>query len=352
MMEYANGLAELNLKKCMKKLLLLASVMLVSVNANAREQLRIVGSSTVYPFATVVAEEFGTKNDFRTPIVESTGTGGGMKLFCSGTGEEFPDITNASRKIKESETALCKANGVNDIIEIKIGFDGIVLANSAEADHYKLTKQQIFMALAKRVPKDGKLVENFYKSWKDIDSSLPDKEIEVYGPPPTSGTRDAFVEIVMEPTCMEMPEFAKEFPDEELRRKSCHEIREDGIFIESGENDNLIVQKLKNNHDALGIFGFSFLDQNRDTIQGSFVDGAEPTFDNIHDGKYSVSRSLYMYAKGEHVGRISGIKEFLTELTSEDAISDTGYLSMKGLIPLREEDRKEVRDMVKNLKVK
>ncbi|MDX1948969.1 MAG: substrate-binding domain-containing protein [Rickettsiales bacterium] len=329
----------------MKKLLFAIAILLASAsNSEAREQIRIVGSSTVYPFATVVAEEFGTKTDFRTPIVESTGTGGGMKLFCSGAGFEFPDITNASRKIKESEAELCKSNGVNNIKEIKIGYDGIVLANSKEVTAYTLTKEQIFKALAKRVPVDGKLVENPYKNWSDVDASLPNNKIEVYGPPPTSGTRDAFVEIVMEPSCLNIKEFVAEYPDEEIRRKNCHEIREDGAYIESGENDNLIVQKLKNNTNSLGIFGFSFLDQNSDTIQGSTIDGATPEFDNIHSGKYSVSRSLYMYVKGEHIGKVAGLKEFLNELVSEDAIGDTGYLSLKGLIPLKEEDRKNLRD--------
>ncbi len=319
---------------------------LIALSAEARDQIRIVGSSTVYPFATVAAEEFGTKTDFRTPIVESTGTGGGMKLFCSGVGEEFPDITNASRKIKESEVQLCKVNGVNDIIEVKIGFDGIAIANSSEADHYKLTREQLFNALAKRVVRDGKLVENNYKRWNEIDATLPDKKIEVYGPPPTSGTRDAFVEIVMEPVCIEIPEFVKEIPDEEIRRKVCHEIREDGEYVESGENDNLIVQKLKNNHDALGIFGFSFLEQNSDTLQGSYVDNVDPTFENIHDGKYPVSRSLYIYVKGEHLDTIAGLKEFVKEFTSEDALSDEGYLSLKGLIPMKEEDRVKIREEV------
>ncbi len=329
----------------MKKLLsLLAILMAFSNQAEAREQIRIVGSSTVYPFATVVAEEFGTKTDFRTPIVESTGTGGGIKLFCGGVGFEFPDITNASRKIKESEIQLCKSNNVVQIKEVKIGYDGIVIANSKDSAQYNLTKEQIFKALAKKIPQNGKLVENPYKNWSDIDSSLPNNKIEVYGPPPTSGTRDAFVEIVMEPSCTNIAEFVKEYPDEEIRRKNCHEIREDGAYIESGENDNLIVQKLKNNSNALGIFGFSFLDQNSDTIQGSIVDGASPDFENIHSGKYSVSRSLYMYVKGEHIGKVAGLNEFLAELTSEDAIADTGYLSMKGLIPLKEEDRKNLRD--------
>lgn len=336
----------------MKKILSISLfTLLFSFTAEARDQIRIVGSSTVYPFATVVAEEFGTKNDFRTPIVESTGTGGGMKLFCSGAGLDTPDITNASRRIKESEVKLCAANGVNNIVEVKIGFDGIVLANSTHAeDRYNLTISQIFNALAKYVPVDGKLKENPYKKWSDIDASLPAKNIEVYGPPPTSGTRDAFVEIVMEHACKDLPEFVAEYPDEKVRAKQCHLLREDGVYIESGENDNLIVQKLKNNTNALGIFGYSFLEQNEGEVQGSLIEGKEPTYDNVADGSYPVARSLFMYAKGEHIGKVPGLKEFLTELTSEDAVADTGYLSMKGLISLPEEERLKVRKEISELK--
>ncbi len=312
--------------------------------AEARDQIRIVGSSTVYPFATVAAEEFGTKTEFKTPIVESTGTGGGMKLFCSGVGENTPDLTNASRAIKKSEVELCAKNGVNDVREVKIGFDGIVLANSTSAENrYNLTISQLFNALAKYVEIDGKLVENPYIKWNEIDSSLPNATIEVYGPPPTSGTRDAFVEIVMEKACKDLPAFVAAHPDGKVRAKQCHLIREDGKYIESGENDNLIVQKLKNNDNALGIFGYSFLEQNSGEVQGSLIEGVGPEFENIADGSYPVARSLFMYAKGEHIGVVPGLKEFLTELVSEEAASDEGYLALKGLIPLTEEERTEIR---------
>lgn len=323
--------------------LVFSIALLYSFSSEARDQIRIVGSSTVYPFATVAAEEFGTKTDFRTPIVESTGTGGGMKLFCSGVGESFPDITNASRKIKDSEVALCKANGIDNIIEVRIGYDGIAIANKTESTHYNLSKKDLFLAIAKKIPYQGKLVGNSYEKWSEINPDLPDTKIEVYGPPPTSGTRDAFVEIVLEDICMNMKEFQAAFPDEKIRKRQCHLIREDGRYIESGENDNLIVQKLKNNDNALGIFGFSFLEQNANDLQGSHIDGVEPTFENIASGDYTISRSLFMYVKQAHIEQIDGLAEFLQELTNEEAVGETGYLSLKGLIPLKEEERDQVR---------
>jgi phosphate transport system substrate-binding protein len=331
----------------MKKFLLAASILaLMPQTGFAREQIRAVGSSTVYPFVTVAAEEFGNKSDFRTPIVEATGTGGGFKLFCSGVGADFPDVVNASRKIKQSEIDLCKSNNVNDIVEIKIGFDGIILAGSNEAQTYNLKKEQIFLALAKKVPVGGKLVDNPYKKWSDIDPSLPGKKIEVYGPPPTSGTRDAFVELVMEKVCPEIAEFKSAFPKEEDRKKQCSIIREDGPYIESGENDNLIVQKLKGNPDAIGIFGYSFLDQNEAYVHGSLVGGVAPTYDNIASGAYPVSRSLYVYVKKQHGGIVPGLKEFSQELISEAAIGTDGYLTLKGLILLPTEERQKVRKSV------
>ena len=338
------------LKNRLFKVLTVALLISAANNAEARDQLRIVGSSTVYPFATVVAEEFGSKSDFRTPVVESTGTGGGFKLFCSGVGEQFPDLADASRKIKDSEIQLCKSNGVNNPIEVQIGFDGIAFANSVEGSKYDLTKKEIFLALAKKVPQKGALVDNPYKNWNEIDPKLPAKKIEVYGPPPTSGTRDAFAEIILDSVCVDLPEFKKEYADEELRKKQCQMLREDGAYIESGENDNLIVQKLKNNPDALGIFGFSYLDQNGATIQGSHIDGVEPTFENIASGKYGVSRSLYVYAKKEHIGVINGLKEFLKEFVTEEAVGDEGYLSAKGLIPLKKEQRDAQRAAVTAIK--
>jgi len=322
----------------------------VGYSAQAREQIRAVGSSTVYPFATVVAEEFGTKTDFRTPIIESTGTGGGFKLFCGGVGEDFPDVENASRPIKDSEKALCKANGINNLVEIKFGYDGIVFANTVESPKVSLTKKDIFLALARKIPSGGKLVDNNFKKWNEIDPKLPADNIEVYGPPPTSGTRDAFSEIVLDGYCSTVPEFVSAFPDEDQRKKECAQLREDGAYIENGGNNNLIVQKLKNNKHAFGIFGYSFLDQNGATIQGSKIEGSDPTFENISDGKYPVSRSLFIYAKGENIGKINGLKEYLKEFVSEEAISDEGYLASKGLIPLKKEERELARKKVADIK--
>jgi len=319
----------------------------------ARDYISIVGSSTVYPFATVVAEQFGKTTGFKTPKIESTGSGGGLKLFCSGVGVEYPDMTNASRRIKQSEVELCSKKGVKEIIEIKIGYDGIVLANSKKVKPLTLSRKEIFLALAREVPDPAggeKLIPNPYKSWKDINPSLPDTKIEVLGPPPTSGTRDAFVELVMEAGAEEfdwIKAIAK--TDKNKFKEIAHTMREDGAFVEAGENDNLIVQKLDVNPDAVGIFGFSFLDQNTDKIQGAFIDGVEPTFEAITDGKYPVSRPLYLYVKKAHAGVIPGINEFLNEFTSEKAWGEDGYLADKGMIPMPDEERAAFREDAKQL---
>ncbi len=352
--------------------------------AATRDYISIVGSSTVYPFATVVAENFGKTTKFNTPKVESTGSGGGLKLFCAGVGVEHPDITNASRAIKSSEVESCAKNGVKEIVEMKIGYDGIVMANSSSAEPYSLTTKDIFLALAKMVPgPDGKLIDNPNKTWKDVNPELQNATIEVLGPPPTSGTRDAFVELAMEGG-------AKAFPDlktlrglergsdelkammkklgipmsiwtayEEKKGKApsgkdifkvvAHGVREDGYYIEAGENDNLIVQKLEKNPAALGIFGFSFLDQNSDKVQGSHINDTEPTFDAIADGSYPVSRSLYFYVKKAHVGTIPGIQEYLNEFSSEKAWGDMGYLTDRGLIPMPKTERMKFREDAMNL---
>ena len=320
-----------------------------SAMAQSRDQIRIVGSSTVFPFSSAVAEQFGKSTDFKTPVVESTGSGGGMKLFCQGVGLEHPDITNASRRIKQSEFKKCTDNGIT-ITEVKIGYDGIVLADAKSGPNFNLTKKQIFQALAKEVPVDGKLVPNPYENWSDIDSSLPDVKIEVLGPPPTSGTRDAFVELAMEggaKTFENLKALRKE--DKKAFKAIAHAIREDGAFIEAGENDNLIVQKLEANPAAVGIFGFSFLDQNADLIQGALVDDIEPTFEAIAGGDYGVSRSLYFYVKKEHVGVVPGIAEFVAEFTSDRAWGPDGYLVDKGLIPLPDAERDAVRGSANNM---
>ncbi len=306
--------------------------------ADARDQMRIVGSSTVFPFATAVAEQFGrTSKAFKTPIVESTGSGGGIKLFCAGAGPEHPDIANSSRRIKASEFEECGKNGVT-MTEVKIGYDGIVLATSKSASRTNLTKLQIFKALAAKLPAGGALIPNPYKKWNEIDPALPDVKIEVLGPPPTSGTRDAFVELAMETGCADIPNAAALG----LVKESCHALREDGAFVDAGENDNLIVQKLVANPNAIGIFGYSFLDQNRDKLQAVSVADVEPTYENIASAKYTISRSLYFYAKREHVGTIPGVKEYVAEFTSDRASGSDGYLVDKGLVPLPNDERTAV----------
>lgn len=309
--------------------------------AFARDQINIVGSSTVFPFSTTVAERFGKSTPFKTPIVESTGSGGGLKLFCAGVGENTPDITNASRRIKSSEVELCASNGVTEIVEAMIGFDGIVLANSREAVQLDLSLRDIYLALAKNIPNDdGTTQENPYTTWDQVNSSLPAIKIEVLGPPPTSGTRDAFAELAMEGGCKTFDWVkALKKTDKPAYKALCHTIREDGGYIEAGENDNLIVQKLQTNPTALGVFGYSFLEQNSDVVQGSIVNGVAPEFEEISSGNYPIARSLYFYVKAAHVGMIPGIEEFLAEFTSDDAWGEDGYLADKGLIPLSAAER-------------
>ena len=330
----------------------LTAATIVNSPAHAnRDYISIVGSSTVYPFATVVAEQYGKTTKFKTPKIESTGSGGGFKLFCAGVGVEHPDITNASRAIKSSEIEKCMANGVKEIIEVKIGYDGIVLANSKKTDQMKLTRKDIFTALAKDVPgKDGKLMANPHKTWKDVNPSLPDVAIEVLGPPPTSGTRDAFVELAMEGGAKKYESLAAlRNEDKKAFQKIAHTLREDGAYIEAGENDNLIVQKLQANPNSLGIFGFSFLDQNADVVQGSLVDGEDPSFENIAEGKYPVSRPLFFYVKKAHVGTIPGMAEYLAEFTNEKAWGPEGYLADKGMIPMPDTERQMFATNVKEL---
>ena len=321
----------------MKKVLLAVSALaLFAGPALARDQIRIVGSSTVYPFTTTVAENFGKTSGMKTPVVESTGTGGGMKLFCSGAGEDTPDMTNASRQIKKSEFEECAKNGVTEIVEIKVGFDGLSIAASKEAAPMKLTKEQIFLALAKQVPdKDGKLVDNPYKLWSDIDASLPKEKIEVLGPPPTSGTRDSFMELAMEPGAAKFKSLgALKKSDVKAYDAVWKSMREDGAFVEAGENDNLIVQKLQANPAAVGIFGFSFLEENSSTIKDVEIDGVAATYETIASGEYKMSRPLFIYVKKQHVGVVPGIAEFVAEYVSDKALGTDGYLGAKGLITL------------------
>ena len=325
--------------------LLLAISTTPAGSALARDEIRIVGSSTVFPFSTAVAEEFGQITDHPTPVVESTGSGGGLKLFCAGIGVAHPDIANSSRRIKHSEVRNCAKNGVREIIEVKIGYDGIVLAGSKAVPRARLSLRQLWLALAKEVPEDGKMVANPNRLWADIDAALPAERIEILGPPPTSGTRDAFVELAMEGGCETFAAIAAlKRTDKAAFKSLCHAIREDGAYVEAGENDNLIVQKLRANTRALGIFGFSFLEQNRDVIQGSAIDSVVPEFDSISDGSYPVSRSMYFYVKTAHVGVIPGIEEFIDAFMDEDVSGIYGYLTDKGLIPLDDTEREAVRD--------
>ncbi|NCA70028.1 MAG: PstS family phosphate ABC transporter substrate-binding protein [Sphingobacteriia bacterium] len=316
----------------------------LSTQALARDSIWIAGSSTVFPFSTAVAETFGRESSFPTPKVESLGTGGGFKLFCSGVGVDKSDISNASRAMKRSEYEQCQANGVTEITEVKFGYDGIAIANSKGAPVIDLTLSELWLALAKDVPNEaGEFVANPYKKWSEINANLPDAAIEVLGPPPTSGTRDAFVELAMEGGCNQFDAVkALKESDQDTHKAVCHGVREDGAFVEAGENDNLIVQKLVANPNALGIFGYSFLDQNGDKIQGARIAGVEPTFETIADGSYPVSRSIYFYVKNAHVGTIPGIAEYVAEFTNEKAWGPDGYLADKGLISLPDEMRASV----------
>ena len=342
------------MKKLMLATALSCSVIAVQAQAAGRDVINIVGSSTVYPFATVVAEKFGKKTRFKTPKIESTGSGGGMKLFCASNGLNTPDITNASRAIKASEFEKCQGNGVTDITEIQIGYDGIAFANSAQAPQFKLTRKDLFLALAKQVPApEGgeKLVDNPYTTWDQVNASLPAYKIEVLGPPPTSGTRDAFAELAMEGGCKTFGWIKALKKTNKSKYKSiCHTVREDGAYIEAGENDNLIVQKLESNHKVLGIFGFSFLEQNDDKVQGSIIEGEAPEFETISDGSYPISRPLFFYVKNSHIKAIPGMKQYLREFTSEAAFGDEGYLVDKGLIPLSRKDRDAMRSRVEQAK--
>lgn len=318
----------------------------------SRDYVYVVGSSTVYPFATVVAERFGRNTQHRTPKIESTGSGGGLKLFCDGVGVDYPDITNASRQIKPSEFAACQRNGVTEIIEVKFGYDGIVIANSVHAPSILLTQRDLYHALAKHLPGDrpGQLVSNPHRSWSDVNPDLPDVRIEVLGPPPTSGTRDVFVETAMEGGCNTVPWIAALRETDRNRYQAiCHAIREDGAFIEAGENDNLIVQKLDANPRAFGIFGFNFLDQNMEKVKVAKIDGIAATFEAIEDGVYPVSRPLYFYVKKAHVDVIPGLRGYLREFTSERAWGEEGYLSERGLIPMPRGERLAVAGAVREL---
>jgi phosphate transport system substrate-binding protein len=336
----------------MKKVLLSAAMMTVTALSatlvQARDQINIVGSSTVYPFATVVAERFGRATNFSTPTIESTGSGGGLKLFCDGVGANTPDITNSSSYIKQSQYDACAENNI-DIIEVKIGYDGIAFANSKQGMKLDVSQKDLFLALAAKVPgaKTGELIENPYKTWKDVNPTLPNVAIRVLGPPPTSGTRAAFVELVMQKGCSKF-DWIKDLKSADKKQylEICDSMREDGAFVEAGENDNLIVQKLEADTTSFGIFGYSFLDQNSDKMQGASFNGVDISFDSISDGTYPVSRPLHFFVKKNHIGVIPGILEYVNTFLSPAAQGEEGYLAEKGLIPLGAAELKAMRASV------
>jgi len=332
--------AALGMKRVSALALGLAATLVAAAPAVARDSLHIVGSSTVYPFSTTVTEALAKQGALKSPVVEATGTGGGFKLFCEGVGEATPDIAGASRQIKDSEIETCTKNGVAKITEIPIGHDGIVVASAKGGPDFDVTRTQLFLALAKTVPQNGQLVPNPYRSWNEIDPSLPAERIEVLGPPPTSGTRDAFVELVMDKGCETLPEIAALQGD--AKKAACQQVREDGAYIDAGENDNLIVQKLQANPAAFGIFGYSFLEQNADTLKAAKVEGVAPTYEAIAGKQYPVARDLYIYVKDAHRTIVPGIDSFVRELVSERAMGTEGYLAQKGLVPFTPEERKQI----------
>ena len=323
---------------------LLAAAALAAMAATpalARDTIRIVGSSTVFPFTQAVAEEYASLTGAPAPVVESTGTGGGFKLFCAGLGLETPDIAGASRAVKDSEVKLCAENGVGSVSEVFIGYDGLSLAASRQGAPLSLTLEQIFLALAAEVPVNGAIVPNPHKRWSEIDPALPATEITVFGPPPTSGTRDAFVELAMEAGCEALPEIAA--LEKERREAVCARMRSDGPFIEAGENDNLIVQRLVADPEAVGIFGFSFLQENQDALQGVAVGGISPSFKTVQNRSYPLVRPLFFYVKNDHRGVVPGLEEFIGVYVDESAIGAEGFLRARGLVPLGAGEREQTR---------
>ena len=335
----------------MKKLNFVLSLLVavaISGAASARDQIKIVGSSTVYPYATVVAEKFG-KSGFKTPVIESTGTGGGMKLFCAGVGTQHPDITNASRAIKSKEKKLCAKNGVKDIVEIVVGNDGISFAHSVKAKGQNFTKEHLWRALAHDVEINGKMVKNPYKKWSDIDKSLPNFGIKILVPPPTSGTRDAWNSLVMKKGCTKAAKAA--YKAQGIKpKKGCRKLREDGLAIEAGENDTLIVNKLAADPELFGLFGYSYLVANKDKIKATKIEGKLPSLASIQDYSYPIARPLFFYVKKAHVGVVPGIKEYLAEFTSKGTMGPKGYLTDIGLVPLDNKSYKKTRTAGTKLK--
>jgi phosphate transport system substrate-binding protein len=324
-------------------------VAVLSSTAMARDYISIAGSSTVLPFATIVAERLGRNPNQKTPVVESGGSSVGKKSVCDGIGTQFIDIGNASSRMKTAELDYCDKNGVK-ITEIKVGYDGIVVANSKKADRLKISLADLGKALTAEVPIDGKMVVNPFKKWSDVNPALPAMEIRVYGPPTTSGTRASFAEIVNEKAYCNKDDDAKAALKAAGKKvKTCRAMRTDGAYIEAGEQDNLIVQKLQEDTGAFGIFGFSYLDQNSDTLQGAELSGVVPTFEAIADGKYKASRALFFYVKHQHIGVVPGIEAFMTEWTKH--WGDDGILADAGMIPMPQAERDEMASRIKNIPV-
>jgi phosphate transport system substrate-binding protein len=327
----------------------LVALAATAVSAQTRDAIRIVGSSTVFPYTQAVAEQFANSTEFNSPVVESTGTGGGMKIFCEGIGAETADITGASRAMKSSEYELCTSNGVTNITEALIGFDGLSIALSqANENDWDLSLKDIYLALGAQVPVDGAWADNPYKTWNEIRDDLPAVEILAYGPPPTSGTRDAFVELAMWAGCEELEWVQSEGKDGDWVEENCSRMRTDGPFVEAGENDNLIVQRLNADPNAMGIFGYSFLFENLDTLKAVKINGVAPDAATIADKSYPVSRPLYFYVKNDHRGVIPGLEDFLAEYMDDDAVAQGGYLSERGLVSLSDDKLSELQDAVLN----
>ena len=324
---------------------------MLATQAIAREYISIAGSSTVLPFATIIAEKLGNNPSYKTPVVESGGSSFGKKGVCDGIGTQFIDIGNASSRMKVGELEYCDASGVS-LTEIKVGYDGIVSASSKEGIQLEISKIDLGKALTAKVPNadNTALIDNPYKTWKDVNPALPDIAIRVYGPPTTSGTRASFTELVNEKGyCKKDADAKATLAALGDKAKTCRAMRTDGAYVEAGEQDNLIVQKLQQDPNAFGIFGFSYLDQNADTLTGAKIDGVEPTFDDIADGNYSVSRSLFFYVKHEHVDVVPGMKAYLNEWTKH--WDEDGILAENGMIPMSDEERaiykKAMRDLPK-----
>jgi len=323
--------------------------------AQARDQIKIVGSSTVYPFSSYVAEALGSTTKFKTPVVESTGSGGGMKLFCAGDGLDTPDFTNASRRMKDKEFETCLKNGVKDITEMVVGYDGIAIAQSKDAKPLNLTREEMMLAVAAEVPsKDGShLVANPYHYWNEINAKLPHRKITIYGPPTSSGTRDAFEDMILKHLTKHMDVYTKLYHADEKKNKKYkkyHEIRQDGVYVPSGENDNLIVQKLTKDTEALGIFGYSYLAENSDRIGAATVEGVAPAPETVQDGSYPLSRSLYFYIKHSHIKQVPGMMEYANMFMGEQMIGDSGECIDIGLISLPKAQRDAYRANLKSLK--